>query len=253
MDSTGEMEPPRRGRGSRKLKHSASEVQEEASEKKQEPSEGNQETLVLFGCEILEVDFKKINQVEDQWKELLEMFIEGKGSAELRKEAVAMVRKFNFSALNDEELLKTRIPNRVKHMENICRESGDRELSLYLSDLFESLKARIVSYLSSTEYYEHFLSISYEEEEEKSESAESTTNFEDKVFDLLKRNYHFKKDNARVLSDRIGRHLEDWVSMKKCQIIRDLKDKAADLKPGRREHITEEEIESCLEKIMNDS
>lgn len=55
---------------------------------------------------------------------------------------------------------------------------------------------------------------------------ESSTNFEDKVFDLLKRNYHFKKDNARVLSERIGRRLEDLVTQKKCQIIKDLKVKS---------------------------
>lgn len=52
---------------------------------------------------------------------------------------------------------------------------------------------------------------------------ESSTNFEDKVSDLLKRNYHFKKDNARTLSESIGRRLEDWVTEKKCQIIKDLK------------------------------
>lgn len=62
-----------------------------------------------------------------------------------------------------------------------------------------------------------------EQEEEDVSEPESTTNFEDKVFDLLKKNYHFKKDNARVVSDRLSRHLDEWVNQKKIQIIKELK------------------------------
>ena len=43
------------------------------------------------------------------------------------------------------------------------------------------------------------------------------------MFELLKRNYHFKKDNAKVLAERIGGYLDDMMAKKKCQIIRDLK------------------------------
>ena len=62
-----------------------------------------------------------------------------------------------------------------------------------------------------------------EGEQEEKESVVSTDHFEDKVFELLKRNYHFKKDNAKVLAERIGGYLDDMMAKKKCQIIRDLK------------------------------
>ena len=78
----------------------------------------------------------------------------------------------------------------------------------YFSVLFEKLKNRVMDYMCSTNYYEQFLiTQAPEEEEEQKPQPESPTNFEHKVLDLLRKNYHFKKDNAKVLSDHLSQRL----------------------------------------------